>query len=292
MREGADMSALTSFRVGGIAQVLVEPADTGEIAACVRASTDAGITPIWFGAGTNVLVEGGHLHIAAVRFGERMSRVRTRGSELELQCGAALSAAAEAALASGLTGFEFAHGIPGSAGGGVYMNAGAYGGCMGDVVIWSECVTPGGEVVRVDSREHEFSYRHSAFMDNGYIVALTCVGLRSGDPAGIERTMADLKSRRAQSQPLDLPSAGSTFKRPEKGYAAALIESAGLKGARIGGAMVSEKHAGFIVNTGGASFEDITSLMRFVRQRVLDHSGILLEPEVRIIDREGRPWSF
>ena len=185
---------------------------------------------------------------------------------------------------NGLTGLEFAHGIPGTVGGGVYMNAGAYGGEIRAVCRWSQEMLPDGTLVRREGVSQGFGYRTSVFQHTDGVIVRACFALQPGDPGIIRETMRELMTRRTVSQPLDLPSAGSAFKRPQGGYAAALIESAGLKGLTVGGAQVSEKHAGFVVNRGGATAADVLELLRQVQQRVLEHSGIRLEPEIRLWD--------
>ena len=205
------------------------------------------------------------------------------GTRLTAECGATLASAASAARDAGLTGLEFAHGIPGSVGGGVVMNAGAYGGELKDVVAETEYLDENMEIHTLRGGEHRFSYRHSVLSERGG-VALRCVfALTTGDRDAITARMRELMEKRRASQPLDMPSAGSTFKRPAGGFAAALIDEAGLKGCSVGGAQVSEKHAGFVVNTGGASCADVLRLMEHIQKTVLARSGVELEPEVRVI---------
>ena len=184
----------------------------------------------------------------------------------------------------GLEGVEGLSGIPGTVGGGVYMNAGAYGGEIRAVCRWSQEMLPDGTLVRREGVSQGFSYRTSVFQHTDGVIVRACFALQPGDPGIIRETMRELMTRRTVSQPLNLPSAGSAFKRPQGGYAAALIESAGLKGLTVGGAQVSEKHAGFVVNRGGATAADVLELLRQVQQRVLEHSGIRLEPEIRLWD--------
>ena len=195
-----------------------------------------------------------------------------------------MARAANFAAGLGLSGLEFAHGIPGTVGGGVYMNAGAYGGEIRAVCRWSQEMLPDGTLVRREGVSQGFGYRTSVFQHTDGVIVRACFALQPGDPGIIRETMRELMTRRTASQPLDLPSAGSAFKRPQGGYAAALIESAGLKGLTVGGAQVSEKHAGFVVNRGGATVADVLELLRQVQQRVLEHSGIRLEPEIRLWD--------
>ncbi len=205
-------------------------------------------------------------------------------------CGAAasLSTLARRFLEAGLTGFEFAAGIPGSLGGAVYMNAGAYGGEMRDVLVGAEGIAPDGRTVRVfRAADLDLSYRHSALMETGYILTRVWLRLRRGDRATIRARMQELAARRSEKQPLQYPSAGSTFKRPSGGFAAKLIEEADLKGVSVGGAQVSTLHSGFIINTGEATATDILDLMHLVQNTVYDRFGVKLEPEVRIVGQEG-----
>ena len=208
---------------------------------------------------------------------------QTGPDTLQAGCGIPLARLAQTALACGLGGMEFAHGIPGSLGGAVSMNAGAYGGEMKDIVVTTQYLDESLEVREVHGAAHDFGYRHSRFSDTGAVILASTLRLTPGDPAAFRARMAELSEKRRASQPLELPSAGSTFKRPVGGYAAALIEQAGLKGYTVGGAQVSEKHAGFVVNRGGATFDDVLRLIDHIRAEVLRTSGIELETEVKII---------
>ena len=212
----------------------------------------------------------------------RVDTVTVVGTAIHALAGATLARIANAAQRAGLTGLEFAHGIPGTVGGGIYMNAGAYGGELKDAAIWTEALLPDGTLWRAEGEDQGFCYRNSAFQRRGAVILRAAFRLTPGDPDAIAETMRDLSQRRRASQPLDLPSAGSTFKRPQSGYAAALIEGAGLKGKGVGAAAVSEKHAGFVVNLGGATEADVLATMELVRQTVLEQSGVTLEPEVRL----------
>ena len=202
-----------------------------------------------------------------------------------MRAGAGISLAKLAVFAAeaGLSGLEFAHGIPGSLGGAVFMNAGAYGGEMKDVLESAEIALPDGTLREVPAEELELSYRHSALEGSGALVTAATVKLTPAEPEAIRARMRELMEKRRASQPLDMPSAGSTFKRPVGGYAAALIDQAGLKGFAIGGAQVSEKHAGFVINRGGATFDDVLRLMEHIQKTVLEKSGVRLAPEVRIL---------
>ena len=196
--------------------------------------------------------------------------------------GMTLAQTAMFAARNSLSGLEFAHGIPGSVGGGVYMNAGAYGGELKDCCIWTEFMDLKGEITRIEGEAQGFAYRKSAFQELDGIILRSCFALVPSEETAVRGKIKELNDRRRASQPLELPSAGSTFKRPATGYAAALIEEAGLKGLQVGGAQVSVKHSGFVVNTGGATARDVLELIALVQQKVEAHSGILLEPEVRL----------
>ena len=278
------MRAHCSFRIGGPARALVRPASAEETAAVCRIVRDGGAQPLLIGNGTNLLITDGDVDRIVVQMGERMADVaRTDATHLRAGAGIPLARLAQAALGYGLAGLEFAHGIPGSLGGAVSMNAGAYGGEMKDVVVSTRYLDHDLNLCEAEGAEHDFGYRHSVFSDTDCVVLDSTLALTLGDPAEIRARMLDLSERRRSRQPLDLPSAGSTFKRPVGGYAAALIDAAGLKGYAVGGAQVSEKHAGFVVNRGGATFDDVLRLMDHIRSEVLRTSGVELEPEVKII---------
>ena len=292
VQENVKTSHMTSFKIGGIAPLVIRPETVEQMVLCRRVSFELGIEPLWLGNGTNMLIPDGELDMVIIKPQGELRQVSVEGDTLVAGCAASMATLARTALDASLTGLEFAHGIPGTVGGGVYMNAGAYGGCLADCTVWSECISPEGELVKFAADEHCFAYRHSAFMANGFIVARTAFKLSEGKRKDIAALMDELKTKREQSQPLDMPSAGSTFKRPVNGYAAALINDAGLKGLSVGGAMVSKKHSGFVVNTGSATYDDVIALMRLVQQRVCDAYGVMLSPEVRILDKEGKEWTF
>ena len=282
--ENEPMKAHCSFRIGGPVRAMVQPTSAEEAAAVCRALRNADVSPLIIGNGTNLLVTDAPLERIAVQFGEKMSAIERVSEDcIRAQSGVTLARLAATAQSWGLGGMEFAHGIPGSLGGGVSMDAGAYGGEMKDVVISTRCLTPEGELREVVGAEHDFSYRHSVFSDTDSVILDSTVRLVPGDRDEIFARMMELREKRRNSQPLDMPSAGSTFKRPVGGYAAALIDQAGLKGYAIGGAQVSEKHAGFVINRGGATFDDVMRLIDHIRSEVLRTSGIELETEVKII---------
>ncbi|MEG1789520.1 MAG: UDP-N-acetylmuramate dehydrogenase [Oscillospiraceae bacterium] len=281
--EREPMSAHTSFRIGGAARAMALPASAEETAALLRLLYRAGVSPTVMGNGTNLLVSDSPLDIIVLKMGESMAYVSREGEILRAGAGIPLARLAQRALEAGLSGLEFASGIPGTLGGAISMNAGAYGGEMKDSVIETQYINADGELCLLRGAEQGFGYRHSAFSDTEAILTGGVLALRPDEPERIQSRMRELAEKRRSSQPLDLPSAGSTFKRPQGGFAAALIDEAGLKGFSIGGAQVSPKHAGFVVNRGGATFADVTALMEHIQSTVYARSGVLLEPEVKII---------
>ena len=285
LRQEEPMADHCSFRVGGPAAVMALPRSAEELEELCVLLRRAGVRPLLIGNGTNILPPDGRLDRFVVASCPGVGQVTVEGNAVTADCGATLSAAALAAADAGLTGLEFAQGIPGSVGGGVVMNAGAYGGELKDTV--TETVYLDEELLRrsVRGAEHDFAYRHSVFSGRETVILRTTFSLSPDDREAIRARMRDLAARRRASQPLDVPSAGSTFKRPVGGYASALIDQAGLKGFAVGGAMVSEKHAGFVVNAGGATCADILRLMEHIQRTVLARSGVALEPEVLILGR-------
>lgn len=283
--ENEPMARHCSFRIGGPVSAMALPSSAEETVRLCRLLREAGITPLVMGRGTNLLVTDAPLSRFVVKLGEGMSSTERRSeTELFAQSGAALSRLAAAACDQGLAGLEFAHGIPGSLGGAVSMNAGAYGGEMKDVVRCVLYLDSDMELREARGHALDFSYRRSRFSDTDDVILGAVVSLAPGDPGEIAGRMRELLDRRRASQPLELASAGSTFKRPQNGYAAALIEKAGLKGYAVGGACVSEKHAGFVVNLGGATFDDVRRVMEHVQETVFRLFGVALEPEVKIIE--------
>lgn len=283
--KGVSLARYTSFRIGGPARRMAFPRSGEELVLLVSQARECGARPLVLGNGTNVLFpdEGVERLVICTRDMNGVERGE-RDNELTAQCGVTLAKAALYAQRLGLSGLEFAHGIPGSVGGGVTMNAGAYGGEMAQVVHEVTVLLPEEGIRRYSGGDMAFSYRHSLLTERPEAVVLSAVfGLQEGDAAEIRKKMEKLMARRKASQPLELPSAGSTFKRPQGYYAAALIEQCGLKGLTVGGAQVSEKHAGFVVNRGGATCADVTALMAEIRRRVREQTGVELEPEVRLI---------
>lgn len=284
----APMARFTTFRVGGPADVLVNIDSAAEISVALRAARAAGVPVTIIGNGSNLLVRDGGIRGLVMRISQPMSAITREGDTLHVQAGATLPAVAGFAQRSGLEGLAPMAGIPGTIGGAVIMNAGAYGGEMSQVVTRVDAIARSdGKPIRFEGRALGFAYRHSAMMDAGVIVTDVTLRLTPGDPDAIARRTEELLVARREKQPLEYPSAGSTFKRPEGAFAAKLIDDAGLKGLRISDAQVSEKHAGFIVNLGSATASDILALMAEVQSRVLAASGITLEPEVRILGEDA-----
>lgn len=286
--EHEPMARHTSFRIGGPARLMLRPRNGEEAALALQTARELGIEPFFMGNGSNLLVSDRGYDGFVIKAFDGMGRMeRLDGDRIWAESGVLLSRLANFALAEGLTGLEFAHGIPGSLGGAVTMNAGAYGGEMKDVVVSTDCLDRTGRRETVTGADHGFAYRRSAFSDGSRFLLGSTLRLTAGDPAAIRARMEELAARRKEKQPLEYPSAGSTFKRPEGYFAAALIEECGLKGYAVGGAQVSEKHAGFVVNRGGASCEDVLRLTGHIRETVLRETGVTLELEVRLLGVSG-----
>ncbi len=280
------MSRHTTFRVGGPADVLFLP-ESGEQVARALAAAKALDAPAYVvGNGSNLIVRDGGVRGLVVALGEGMGAITRDGNVVTAQAGASLARVAAFAQAEGLSGLEFASGIPGTLGGGCAMNAGAYGGQLSDVLIDAEVLTDGA-VATLTREEMDMGYRTTRPLREGGVVLSARFALTEDDPQAIASRMRELNARRRDKQPLNYPSAGSTFKRPEGYFAGALIEGAGLKGRSVGGAQVSEKHAGFIVNTGGATAADILALIRIVQDEVRARYGVALETEVRVIGEDA-----
>ena len=294
------MSRHTTFRVGGPVPVMALPGSIEEINCILSVSClEFGVRPFFMGKGSNLLVSDRGADLLVMKTCDGLGRLELEedGRTVVAGSGVSLARLSGFALEHGLTGLEFAQGIPGSVGGGVYMNAGAYGGEMSQVVsMVSSMGMPGEEEVR-ERLDPQFSYRRSVYQETHDFIREVRFSLGPGDRSEIRAKMDDFAARRREKQPLEYPSAGSAFKRPpavngQPVYAAALIERCGLKGLRVGGAQVSEKHAGFIVNRGGAACKDIVELMSQVRERVFRETGVVLEPEVRYLGTEGEEWNF
>lgn len=277
------MSRHTSFRIGGPAEIVAFPCNVEELSTILKASKMLDCKVYILGAGTNVLVPDQGLQGLVICLKDCLEGIELLDdNKVRVFAGVTMSRAAVFAATHNLGGMEFAHGIPGTVGGGVYMNAGAYGGTIDQICQSVEVMTPSGELVNYPAAEMDFSYRHSRLEDEGGIVISATFALEPRPEKLVRERMQELMAKRKASQPLDLPSAGSAFKRPVGGYAAALIDEAGLKGFRVGGAAVSEKHAGFVVNVGDATASDVMELLKQVADKVYKCSGIQLEPELRI----------
>ena len=292
LKQGEPMCRHTTFQIGGPVAVMAFPNSPEQVGEILKIARRYEITPMILGAGSNILAPDEGLDTVVIELRTAMNRVEERSKgEFEAQAGAAMARLATFAMERGYTGLEFAHGIPGTVGGGVYMNAGAYGGEMCQVVTGVTAMDRAGNLLDIPADKLDLSYRHSRFMNEELVILSVRVKLEKGDREEIRAKMAELMTRRRTSQPLERPSAGSTFKRPATGYAAAMIEAAGLKGLRVGDAQVSEKHAGFVVNRGRATCKDVLRLMEQVQDRVEQDTGVRLEPEVRILEVQ-RPCAF
>ena len=282
--ENESMIEHTTFRIGGPADLFVVPTTVEGLAAVVSACNKEGVYCFILGNGSNVLVSDKGIRGVVVSTAACLNNIELIGA-YEIKCGAGvkLSRLSDLACENSLTGAEFAWGIPGTVGGAVYMNAGAYDGEMKDILVSCEYLTPDGELHTMLADEMDLSYRHSAFSENGYVIVSATVRLKAGDKGEIRAKMDDFMHRRKSKQPLEFPSAGSTFKRPVGGFAAALIDECGLKGYSVGGAQVSEKHAGFVINKGGATCFDVMRLVEHIKKEVFLNKSIKLECEIRVI---------
>ena len=288
VRAGEPMSRHTSFRIGGPARLMALPKSPAQAKAAVLAAREADIVPFFLGNGSNLLVpdEGVERFLIqpAGRYSaDPLNRVWEENGQLCAGGGVSLAVLANAAQGRALTGLEFASGIPGSVGGGVVMNAGAYGGEMAQVLVSVTALDLDGSIQTIPAESCGLGYRRSVFSDGQRLVLEARFQLSSGDPSAIRARMDELAARRKEKQPLEYPSAGSMFKRPEGYFAAALIDQCGLKGFAVGGAQVSEKHAGFVVNRGGATCADVLELVRQVQARVQEQTGVALEMEVKVL---------
>ncbi len=280
------LSAHTSFHIGGPAEVMAFPHSSEELAQVLSLAMHLGIHPRILGAGTNVLAPDEGIRGLVIVTRDALNTIRALSdTHIEAMAGVSMAKLALTARDMSLTGLEFAHGIPGTVGGGVYMNAGAYGGEIRQVAVRTEFMRLDGSTEIFEGEAQGFAYRSSAFQKEDGVILRTEVALEPGEKTTIHNRMLELAEKRRASQPLEYPSAGSAFKRPQGGYAAALIEQAGLKGLSVGGAAVSEKHSGFVINQGGATAADVLALLELVQERVYTNSGISLEPEIRLWGR-------
>ena len=279
------MARHATFKIGGPADILATPQNAEQITRTVQLCKESSIPWRVIGLGSNILVSDAGLRGVTIKIGKGFSEVRVEGTKIIAQAGASNASIAAAAKRAGLAGYEFAAGIPGTVGGAAIMNAGAYGGEFCQACESVLCLRPNGNVERVSAAEANWSYRHSQMMDDGSIVLEATLQLTPDDPSAIQARMNDLRQRREDKQPLNMPSAGSTFKRPEGYFAGKLIEDAGLRGYRCGGAQVSQKHCGFVVNAGGATAQDVCDLIAHVQEAVYERDGVHMEPEIRM-------WGF
>lgn len=278
------MSRHTTFKIGGNADMFIIVKDREELAFCVQNAKKQGVPYYICGNGSDLLVSDAGIKGAVIST-EMLKGINITGDFVAVEAGNSVQSLCTAVMREGLSGLEFAFGIPGTVGGAVYMNAGAYGGEIKDTIVSATYLDKSGEIKEISKEEMELSYRKSVFQENGGIILSAAFRLNKDDPDKILEKMNGYMERRKEKQPLEFPSAGSVFKRPEGNYAGTLIEKSGLKGAKCGGAMVSEKHAGFIVNTGGATCEDVKNLIKIIQDKVFKDSGVMLETEVICIGR-------
>lgn len=279
------MSKYTTFRIGGNASVMLTPTTDEQLASIIKKCKKDNIKPFIIGNGSNMLISDKGLDTVVINMCRPDPKIElVNGDTVVCDAGATMSKVCNFALENGLTGLEFAFGIPGSAGGAAYMNAGAYGGEMKDVLVECRHIDSDGNFGSLKGEELGLAYRTSAYEHNGYIITTLVMKLSKGNKDEIRAKMQELLQRRKDKQPLEYPSAGSTFKRPEGYFAGALIEECGLKGYSVGGAQVSEKHAGFVINKGDASAKDVLDLIKYIQDKVLSEKGVMLEPEVRLIE--------
>ena len=283
VRRQEPMSLHTTFRIGGPADLFVMPGSIQAVADSIRICKETQTPYAVIGNGSNLLVSDAGYRGVIIQIGRNLNQITGNGEEIRAQAGAMLSVIAKTALSESLTGFEFASGIPGTLGGAVVMNAGAYGGEMKDVLTEVTVLTREGEIRTIPAEKLELGYRTSLAAKNGWIILEAVLRFQKGDAEAIRNRMEELKVQRVTKQPLDLPSAGSTFKRPEGYFAGKLIMDAGLRGFTVGGAQISEKHCGFVVNKGGATAEDVRNLICAVQKKVQEDAGVKLEPEVKFL---------
>lgn len=288
LAHGPLMAEYTSMKVGGPARLMMDVRDAEGVRLALDAAAREGVPVLRLGNGSNLLVADEGFEGLVLHFGRSFSRVTLEGESMTAEAGASLMGLSRLAGEHGLTGLEFAAGIPASVGGAALMNAGAYGSEMAEIVTKVECLDSRGRRLTLGRGETGYGYRRSRMMDEGLTVLSVTVALRRGDRELIANLVRDYQQRRREKQPLSYPSCGSFFKRPEGYYAGALIEAAGLKGCRVGGAEVSRLHAGFIINVGRATAADVLALMRHVQETVKAASGVALEPEVRLIGVGGQ----
>lgn len=277
----------TSFKIGGKADVMIFPDKISKLSSAISFIRGENLPTLVLGKGSNMLAGDEGFRGVVINTCKLDEIILVDDTTIVCQCGVSLSRLCRFALDNSLTGLEFAFGIPGTAGGAAYMNAGAYGGEMKDVLVSCEHLLADGSLASFKNEELKLSYRHSVYSDSDFIITSLTLKLSKGETAEIKAKMDELMSKRRDKQPLEYPSAGSTFKRPEGFFAGALIEQCNLKGYTVGGAQVSEKHAGFVVNKGGATAADVETVIEHCKKTVYEKTGIMLEPEVKIIKPEG-----
>ncbi len=282
----APMCEYTTLKIGGSADILVQPRSVDELLSLIKAAKEYNVPVTFIGNGSNLLVRDGGIRGVVIKFGQNMAKTSVKDNVITAECGITMARLAAIAAENELTGFEFASGIPGTLGGGIVMNAGAYKGELKDVIIEATALLPDGTVKVFTNEELDFSYRHSVFTDSDMLVLEAKIRLDKGEGEKIKAYMSELAQKRRTTQPLEYPSAGSAFKRPKNGYAAAMIDSCGLKGYTVGGAQVSEKHAGFVINRENATAKDIENLLKDVQKIVFEQHETMLEPEIIIIGEE------
>lgn len=280
---GVELSDKTTMRISGRCDIYTEPTGEECLIELLNVCRANKLPYFILGNGSNVLIKS--FHGVVIHMGSGLGGLSVNGNNITASAGISLSSVCNAALANSLTGMECLFGIPGSVGGALFMNAGAYGGEMKDIVKSARCLNEHGELIDIPAEEMRLAYRHSVFSENGWCILSVTMELAPGDKTAIKARMDELMQRRRDKQPLEYPSCGSTFKRPQNGFAAALIEECGLKGYSIGGAQVSEKHSGFVINKGGATFEDVIALVEHIKSVVREQKGVELECEMLIVDK-------
>ncbi len=281
-----EMKNHTTFKIGGPVDIMVLPQDEEDVRTVISFCRQRGIPLFIFGVGSNLLVRDRGIRGIAMKLGENLDQVEVNGEEIQAQAGVKICALARIAAFHSLSGLEFAEGIPGSLGGALVMNAGAYNGEMQAVVLEARAISPEGSIITFNNEDMQFGYRQSIFQSNGYIIISVGLKLATGNRNEIEERMLEFARRREEKQPLDKPSAGSTFRRPSGFYVGPMLEELGLKGYRLGGAQVSGKHAGFIVNNGNATARDVLDLIAYIQQKARERFGVDLQPEIRVVGED------
>jgi len=283
IRFNEPMKLHTTFKIGGPVDVMVMPGSITEIQAVVSYCSKEGIDFFVFGLGSNLLVRDKGIRAVAIKLGNNLKNISITETDIYCEAGVRLSQLSKMAASNGMSGLEFAEGIPGSLGGAVVMNAGAYDGEMKNVLIKASAIDSNGHLKDFYPEDMNMGYRKSIFQDNGYIVVSALLKLKPGNKENIQKKMREFSRKRRQKQPIEFPSAGSTFKRPEGFYVGPMVEQMGLKGFRIGGAEVSAKHAGFIINAGNATANDVLELIKHVQVKARENFGVNLHPEIKVI---------